>query len=181
MSSFTHIKTASSDVPLGDLILLVAVIGTLRSKVSTGTMLIRFFVLSSAKASVLLSSVTHGVSRNGLVLGRTDRKSGHPSGSKSFRLWDTLSEMTGNSSWSVSLPTFLRIPIYMTMVDKDFLSVWEQIDRTLLFDETWAMSSQWLQVTSRSYPSAWSYGDVSCKCLSMFLIDSDQELNVFHT
>ncbi|KAF5385770.1 hypothetical protein D9615_002207 [Tricholomella constricta] len=32
---------------------------------------------------------------------------------------------------------------------KDFLENWEQIDRTLLFDSSWAMSSQWLKVTSR--------------------------------
>ncbi|RDB15999.1 Calpain-9 [Hypsizygus marmoreus] len=44
---------------------------------------------------------------------------------------------------------------------KDFLSNWDQIDRTLLFDSSWAMSSQWLKVTSRSLPSAWSFGDVS--------------------
>ncbi|RDB16001.1 Calpain-9 [Hypsizygus marmoreus] len=44
---------------------------------------------------------------------------------------------------------------------KDFLANWEQIDRTLLFDSSWAMSSQWLKVTPRSYPSAWSFGDVS--------------------
>jgi hypothetical protein len=41
--------------------------------------------------------------------------------------------------------------------------VWEYIDRTLLFDETWVLSSQWLKVTSHSLPSAWTYGDVSCK------------------
>ncbi|KAF8877904.1 cysteine proteinase [Infundibulicybe gibba] len=44
---------------------------------------------------------------------------------------------------------------------KDFLENWEQIDRTLLFDESWIMSSQWLQVTSRPLPSVWAFGDVS--------------------
>ncbi|KAG5643371.1 hypothetical protein DXG03_001019 [Asterophora parasitica] len=44
---------------------------------------------------------------------------------------------------------------------KDFLENWEQIDRTLLFDSSWVMSSQWLKVTSRPLPAAWGFGDVS--------------------
>ncbi|GLB44576.1 putative peptidase C2 family protein [Lyophyllum shimeji] len=42
----------------------------------------------------------------------------------------------------------------------DFLEVWDQIHRTILFDSSWIMSSQWLQVPVRPLPSAWSYGDV---------------------
>ncbi|KDQ53933.1 hypothetical protein JAAARDRAFT_38908 [Jaapia argillacea MUCL 33604] len=44
---------------------------------------------------------------------------------------------------------------------KDFLSTWDTIARTVLFDSTWTMSSQWLNVTSRTFPCAWSFGDVS--------------------
>ncbi|ESK91527.1 cysteineproteinase, partial [Moniliophthora roreri MCA 2997] len=44
---------------------------------------------------------------------------------------------------------------------KDFLQCWDQIDRTRLFDSSWAMSSQWLHVTARPLPCAWTYGDVS--------------------
>ncbi|KAK1220217.1 hypothetical protein PQX77_017038 [Marasmius sp. AFHP31] len=44
---------------------------------------------------------------------------------------------------------------------KDFLECWDQIDRTMLFDSTWIMSSQWLHVTARPLPCAWTYGDVS--------------------
>ncbi|GLB43254.1 putative peptidase C2 family protein [Lyophyllum shimeji] len=44
---------------------------------------------------------------------------------------------------------------------KDFLENWDQIDRTLLFDSSWAMSSQWLKVTTHPLPSAWGFGDVS--------------------
>ncbi|KAF9045921.1 cysteine proteinase [Hymenopellis radicata] len=44
---------------------------------------------------------------------------------------------------------------------KDFLSCWQDIDRTLLFDSHWVMSSQWLRVFVRPVPSAWSFGDVS--------------------
>ncbi|KAG6864733.1 hypothetical protein C0991_007475 [Blastosporella zonata] len=44
---------------------------------------------------------------------------------------------------------------------EDFLENWEQIDRTRLFDSSWSMSSQWLKVTTRPLPSAWTYGDVS--------------------
>ncbi|KAJ7693200.1 hypothetical protein B0H17DRAFT_1010276 [Mycena rosella] len=42
----------------------------------------------------------------------------------------------------------------------DFLDCWDQIDRTLLFDSNWITSSQWLRVTSRPLPSAWTFGDV---------------------
>jgi len=42
----------------------------------------------------------------------------------------------------------------------DFLDVWAQIHRTILFDSTWIMSSQWLQIPVRPLPSAWTYGDV---------------------
>ncbi|KAF8662801.1 hypothetical protein AX16_001083 [Volvariella volvacea WC 439] len=44
---------------------------------------------------------------------------------------------------------------------QDFLDNWEQIDRTLLFDSSWVMSSQWLEVQARPLIRAWSYGDVS--------------------
>ncbi|KAJ6606943.1 hypothetical protein B0H10DRAFT_2073937, partial [Mycena sp. CBHHK59/15] len=42
----------------------------------------------------------------------------------------------------------------------DFLDCWDQIDRTLLFDSNWITSSQWLRVTTRPLPSAWTFGDV---------------------
>ncbi|KAJ7648340.1 cysteine proteinase [Mycena polygramma] len=44
---------------------------------------------------------------------------------------------------------------------KDFLASWSDIDRTILFDSSWVMSSQWLEVTTRALPAAWSFGDVS--------------------
>ncbi|TFK24068.1 cysteine proteinase [Coprinopsis marcescibilis] len=43
----------------------------------------------------------------------------------------------------------------------DWLECFAQIDRTILFDERWAMSSQWLKVPTAPLPTAWSYGDVS--------------------
>ncbi|TFK38216.1 hypothetical protein BDQ12DRAFT_684185 [Crucibulum laeve] len=43
----------------------------------------------------------------------------------------------------------------------DWLEIWENVGRTVLFDENWAMSSQWICVPARPLPSAWSYGDVS--------------------
>ncbi|KAG6872160.1 hypothetical protein C0995_012478 [Termitomyces sp. Mi166 len=42
----------------------------------------------------------------------------------------------------------------------DFLDVWAQIHRTILFDSSWIMSQRWLQVAVRPLPSAWSHGDV---------------------
>ena len=47
----------------------------------------------------------------------------------------------------------------------DFLSHWEGIERTQLFDNTWVQSSHWLDVKSRPLPSAWQFGDVSCAFL----------------
>ncbi|KAJ2912950.1 hypothetical protein MD484_g7458, partial [Candolleomyces efflorescens] len=43
----------------------------------------------------------------------------------------------------------------------DWLDCFAQIDRTLLFDSSWVMSSQWLRVPAQPLPAAWSYGDVS--------------------
>ncbi|KAG5637238.1 hypothetical protein H0H81_005283 [Sphagnurus paluster] len=44
---------------------------------------------------------------------------------------------------------------------KDFLENWDRVDRTLLFDSSWTMSSIWLKVPARPLPSAWGYGDIS--------------------
>jgi len=52
---------------------------------------------------------------------------------------------------------------HFSLADTDWLEAFSQIDRTIFFDETWTMSSQWLEVTCPSLPSAWSYGEVSCK------------------
>jgi hypothetical protein len=47
--------------------------------------------------------------------------------------------------------------------------VWQEIQRTIIFDDTWVMSSQWLLV-SQPFPSmaSWSYGDISCQFFSQF-------------
>ncbi|KAJ3828949.1 hypothetical protein F5880DRAFT_1502696 [Lentinula raphanica] len=44
---------------------------------------------------------------------------------------------------------------------KDLLENWKTIDRTLLFDSSWIMSFQWLHVTTKPFPTAWSFGEVS--------------------
>ncbi|CAE6382095.1 unnamed protein product [Rhizoctonia solani] len=44
---------------------------------------------------------------------------------------------------------------------KDFLRTWATIERSRLFDGGWKLSSMWLNAASRTYPCAWSYGDVS--------------------
>ncbi|KAF8808296.1 cysteine proteinase [Phlegmacium glaucopus] len=43
----------------------------------------------------------------------------------------------------------------------DWLECSAQIDRTILFDSTWMMSSQWLHVPVPPLLVAWSYGDVT--------------------
>jgi hypothetical protein len=57
---------------------------------------------------------------------------------------------------------FFLISYDSSPIDNDFLETWDQIHRTILFDSSWIMSSQWLQVPTRPLPSAWSFGDVCC-------------------
>ena len=47
--------------------------------------------------------------------------------------------------------------------DKDFLETWADIDRTILFDSTWVMTSYWLNVPIAPAGRAWTYGDVTCE------------------
>jgi Calpain family cysteine protease len=58
---------------------------------------------------------------------------------------------------------YLLVINHVYLADGDFLANWAQIDRVLLFDSSWVMSSQWLKVTTRDMFSAWTFGDVSCK------------------
>ncbi|GJJ11681.1 hypothetical protein Clacol_005917 [Clathrus columnatus] len=44
---------------------------------------------------------------------------------------------------------------------EDFLKTWYAVERTQLFDNSWIVSSHWLNVNARRLPSAWQYGDVS--------------------
>jgi len=53
-------------------------------------------------------------------------------------------------------------------LDDDFLDAWEQIHRTVIFDSSWVMSSHWLQAQVKPLPSAWSYGDISCRFCLLF-------------
>lgn len=58
--------------------------------------------------------------------------------------------------------THIRKTIFSSRSDKDWLDCFAQIDRTILFDSDWRMTSQWLQVSTPPLPAAWSHGDVSC-------------------
>ncbi|KLO18822.1 cysteine proteinase [Schizopora paradoxa] len=46
---------------------------------------------------------------------------------------------------------------------EDFLTHWEVIERTQVFDPTWVQSSHWLEVSGRPSLAAVQYGDVSFK------------------
>jgi len=52
---------------------------------------------------------------------------------------------------------------FNSLSDKDFLNVWEEVQRTTIFDDSWIMSSLWLH-TSLSVPNmkAFSFGDMTC-------------------
>ncbi|KAG6886853.1 hypothetical protein C0995_003947 [Termitomyces sp. Mi166 len=73
----------------------------------------------------------------------------------------------GSKEWSADWLPALKTLKHSFGVDgqfvmeyKDFLEKWETIDRTLLFDPSWIMSSEWLRVRPR-FCLEWSYGDVS--------------------
>ena len=46
---------------------------------------------------------------------------------------------------------------------EDFLSHWEAIERTQLFDPSWIQSSHWLEIPGRPALSAVQFGDMSCE------------------
>jgi len=72
-----------------------------------------------------------------------------------------------NSSWSVRRFFFYAFDLsplnLYRRLDSDWLECFERIDRTILFDSSWILSSEWLRVKAKPQPSAWSYRDVSCK------------------
>ncbi|KAH8833437.1 hypothetical protein DL96DRAFT_1771293 [Flagelloscypha sp. PMI_526] len=87
---------------------------------------------------------------------------------------DTNSEWNGKWSdgdeawtleWLQRLPeighAFGRHDGQFVMEYCDFLTTWDDIDRTLVFDSSYVMSSQMLQVDVRPLPSCYTYGDVS--------------------
>lgn len=43
----------------------------------------------------------------------------------------------------------------------DFLNIWQEIQRTLLFDDSWVMSAQYLHIPEQPKYQAWSFGDIS--------------------
>ncbi|KAJ7510949.1 cysteine proteinase [Mycena galericulata] len=66
--------------------------------------------------------------------------------------------------WMDALPVLGHVfgdPGKFIMEYKDFLSCFEQVDRTRLFDSTWTMRYQVLRVPSRPFPgSGFGYGDL---------------------
>ena len=106
------------------------------------------------------------------------RKSGRRNGLIFYLSWGIHSVVGVNSLWNVSNlavensrasnvdPHFY---VFFFFADSDFLNVWQEIQRTIIFDDTWVMSSQWLLV-SQPFPSmaSWSYGDISCQFFSQF-------------
>lgn len=55
---------------------------------------------------------------------------------------------------------------------EDFLETWSSVECTQLFDSSWIQSSHWLNVTSRTFPCAWQFGDVSCTHQAIFVVVS---------
>jgi hypothetical protein len=53
-------------------------------------------------------------------------------------------------------------------IDDDFLKTWDIIERSRLFDESWAFSQLWLNVNCGDYPKASGWGDVSCASVQIF-------------
>jgi hypothetical protein len=56
------------------------------------------------------------------------------------------------------------------MADKDFLRYFTDIDRVILFNNTWTVASCWLTVPITPIPSAPAYGTLSCKRILQYPI-----------
>lgn len=70
----------------------------------------------------------------------------------------------GNLLWNVSDTMIFEVRLLTwKIIDSDFLGQFEDIDKTILFDDSWKMSMEWLRVPVRPPPAAWSFGDVSCE------------------
>ena len=108
-------------------------------------------------------------------------ENGQRNGSRPSISLATSLAMTVFSSWSVR-PSFsyLILPIFAchapeysyTKSDGDFLGLWSVIYRTRLFDDSWVVSSLWMNTVARSVEaslSAWDFGDISCE--SSLLLD----------
>ncbi|KAK7018174.1 cysteine proteinase [Favolaschia claudopus] len=91
----------------------------------------------------------------------------------------------GSKEWNAE--TFELLPMLehsfgndgqFVMEYSDFLKCWDEIERTLLLDEgcNWITSSHWLRVSARPLPSAWTYGDVCCRFISLFETASSSKL-----
>ncbi|KAF8716653.1 Cysteine proteinase, partial [Rhizoctonia solani] len=61
---------------------------------------------------------------------------------------------------------------------KDFLKTWTTVERSRVFDAGWKLSSMWLNVTSRSYPCAWSFGDVSFCTIVTLSVTKDSQASI---
>ncbi|KAF6759436.1 hypothetical protein DFP72DRAFT_885180 [Ephemerocybe angulata] len=54
------------------------------------------------------------------------------------------------------------VPAQFVMEYKDFLDTWYEVQRTLVFDDSWLMSSQWLHLAEKKDPILpWNYGDLT--------------------
>ncbi|KAG8682587.1 hypothetical protein FRC09_016664, partial [Ceratobasidium sp. 395] len=69
-----------------------------------------------------------------------------------------------NSEWLTRLPELKHKfgdDGEFLMEYSDFLKTWTMVECSRLFDSGWKLSLMWMNVTSRSFPCAWSFGDVS--------------------
>ncbi|KAG8762771.1 hypothetical protein FRC12_008856 [Ceratobasidium sp. 428] len=69
-----------------------------------------------------------------------------------------------NSEWLARLPELKHKfgdDGEFLMEYSDFLKTWTMVECSRLFDSGWKLSLMWMNVTSRSFPCAWSFGDVS--------------------
>jgi hypothetical protein len=137
---------------------------TLTFKGSLLTTRIRSYAQLNVKANASWSFVTRGVKLSGRARGRMARRNGRGNGWRFCRSLDIVLEMMGSLSWNVSFLLLVQCRLVLDgSSDKDFLETWADIDRTILFDSTWVMTSYWLNVPIAPAGRAWTYGDVTCK------------------
>jgi hypothetical protein len=83
---------------------------------------------------------------------------------------DTRSATTASSLWNVG-HSILKLPQSNYFLDRDFLESFTCIEKTCLLDDSWIVSSQWLNVQPKEQPVACSYGNLSCRSPPFWLLD----------
>ncbi|KAJ2936231.1 hypothetical protein H1R20_g863, partial [Candolleomyces eurysporus] len=120
--------------------------------------------LKSTIQEGLVANLSHSVVRAVEIHGKRFVVIRDPWGEPSWKgPWsDGSKEWTGK--WREALPELghdFSSNGQFVMEYSDFLTTWQEIQRTLIFDESWKLSSQWLFLPEKPDVAPWNYGDFS--------------------